>query len=662
MALRTGLARHEADSDSVPDPSVSTIDATSQDGTAAKLIFIGGRSVASLKPQTGAKVGHIASLLVQSFARERRFKRYRSVFRVNADLSCLVGPDHSCIAANSGLAALLGREVLDLERMPLDTVFGEASAELLRPDVEAAFNGESAARHQWLSFPDGQRLLVDIEISPKRDADGHIDAVFLRLFDITKQHEDFCALTLSEENYRALVESMTDFVWETDLDGIVTFVNSGIGTVLGYRAEDMLGRPLLEFVTRDERDRGGEILKAMLADPRPLRGLVNHMRHRDGSLITLERTILPMRDTNAELIGFRGIERDVSQKERQQQLRCRLEAIIEATPDFVSTADAEGRIQYINRSGRDLLGFRDESEYIGRGIELVHPAEDYQLISDYGMAEARRTGSWQGEVRLRRLDGTLIPVSQVILAHRGTNGEVEYYSTIMRDLSERLSAEEKLRIYADDLRRVSQQLFNAREIELRHLARELHDEIGQSLTALKLTLSTLQLANSADAGSMRCCLELLDILLGQIRDMSLDLRPTMLDDLGLEASLRWFVDRCRRNTTLDVQCDIAPAIGRFAPPVETACFRIAQEALTNTMRHAAATKAVIRLRSEPGLLSLRIEDDGQGFDVKGRVKDARWGQSFGLAGMQERASLLGGALRIVSSSGKGTTIEADLPC
>ena len=111
-----------------------------------------------------------------------------------------------------------------------------------------------------------------------------------------------------------------------------------------------------------------------------------------------------------------------------------------------------------------------------------------------------------------------------------------------------------------------------------------------------------------------------------------------------------------------MQCDIAPAIGRFAPPVETACFRIAQEALTNTMRHAAATKAVIRLRSEPGLLSLRIEDDGQGFDVKGRVKDARWGQSFGLAGMQERASLLGGALRIVSSSGKGTTIEADLPC
>ncbi len=259
------------------------------------------------------------------------------------------------------------------------------------------------------------------------------------------------------------------------------------------------------------------------------------------------------------------------------------------------------------------------------------------------------------------MDGSLIPVSQVILVHRDSYGEIDYYSTIMRDLSERIETERKLQSYANDLRRVSQQLFNARENQLRHVARELHDEIGQSLTALKINLDTLQLTAARSPEVINGCIDLANTLLSQVRNMSLDLRPTMLDDLGLEASLRWFVTRCRQNTSLEVQCDVAPGLGRFRAPVETACFRIIQEALTNSMRHARASTASITVRKEPARLHLRIEDDGQGFDVARCLQDARRGHSFGLAGMHERASLLGGELRVHSSRGQGTIIEAELP-
>ena len=121
------------------------------------------------------------------------------------------------------------------------------------------------------------------------------------------------------------------------------------------------------------------------------------------------------------------------------------------------------------------------------------------------------------------------------------------------------------------------------------------------------------------------------------------------------------MERCHQNTGLEVVCDIAPGLGRFPAPIETACFRIIQEALTNTVRHAKAGKASITVSTKPARLLLRVEDDGYGFDVERCLQDARWGHSFGLAGMYERASLLGGALRVSSVHGKGTTIEAELP-
>ena len=172
-----------------------------------------------------ASIGHIASQLVQSFSRDQRFKRYRSVFRATADLTCLVSPDHRCVAANPGLARIVGKEIVELEGLPLDLIFGDAYGAILRPAVDAAFEGNPTTQHDWLTFACGKRLYLDIETAPKREPGGRVGTVMMRLFDITKRHQAFRALSRSEEKYRSLIESLTDFVWEVDLTGQFTFVN-----------------------------------------------------------------------------------------------------------------------------------------------------------------------------------------------------------------------------------------------------------------------------------------------------------------------------------------------------------------------------------------------------------------------------------------------------
>jgi signal transduction histidine kinase len=152
-----------------------------------------------------------------------------------------------------------------------------------------------------------------------------------------------------------------------------------------------------------------------------------------------------------------------------------------------------------------------------------------------------------------------------------------------------------------------------------------------------------------------------DQVLQQVRGMSLDLRPSMLDDLGLVAALRWYVGRDARGVGLRVLLEVPDEERRYDPAVETACFRVAQEALTNILRHAGAKEAIITLDDSEGALRLCVRDDGAGFDVAEARQRAHGGGSFGLLGMQERVSLLGGHLEFNSKPGQGTELRARFP-
>lgn len=249
----------------------------------------------------------------------------------------------------------------------------------------------------------------------------------------------------------------------------------------------------------------------------------------------------------------------------------------------------------------------------------------------------------------------------LILEDSSTTNELNKQS---EDLSEEISRLKREIVESRRrLKLVSRRLLDIQESERRHIARELHDEVGQALTALKIQLQTIQkdLSLPAMTEKMRAGIGLLDRLMDQVRNLSLDLRPSLLDDLGLKAALRWYTDRIRKDTGLEITIKINISEEGLGPELDMVCFRIVQEALTNVARHAKADRVKIEIEADGSRVRLTVADDGNGFDLKEARRAAFAGKSLGLIGMMERVNLVGGVIDIDSSPGKGVRIEVVAP-
>jgi signal transduction histidine kinase len=220
----------------------------------------------------------------------------------------------------------------------------------------------------------------------------------------------------------------------------------------------------------------------------------------------------------------------------------------------------------------------------------------------------------------------------------------------------------RLRAAESALARLSRRLMGAQEEERRRLAVELHDELGGILTAAKINLESMSRHTETAVARWHLgqAIEAVDRAMQAVHDLALDLRPAVLDDLGLAAALRWYADRFARTSRLEVELAI-DAVADLDPDVATACFRIAQEALTNAARHGRARRVRLELLLEPDGLELRVRDDGVGFDAAGARERALSGGSTGLAGMFERAATFGGELDVASVPGEGTEVRLRFP-
>lgn len=250
-------------------------------------------------------------------------------------------------------------------------------------------------------------------------------------------------------------------------------------------------------------------------------------------------------------------------------------------------------------------------------------------------------------------DGRRVPV-EVSSRAIYENGLLIGVQGTARDITERKLAQDALQMF-------SRQLIEAQEDERRRIARELHDQIGQVLTAVKMNLHAVQQVSEAPEVSchIQDNIDAVDEALRLVRDLSVDLRPPVLDDFGLATALRWYVDRYAKRTGLevDVVIDLPDQQERFSRDRETACFRIAQEALTNVARHSRADTAVLQLIKDGNVLLLSVKDDGVGFDVERLRKRAPRAATLGLISMQERAHAAGGTIEIDSVISKGTAVR-----
>ena len=352
-------------------------------------------------------------------------------------------------------------------------------------------------------------------------------------------------------------------------------------------------------------------------------------------------------------------ERIAERKQAEAALREseeRYRELFENAKDAIYVHDLEGTYVKVNRAAEKLSGYT-RAEIVGHNFTEFMAPEFVRYVRSSFFEKIARKGETTYEVEVIAKDGRRVPVE--VSSRAIYEGEkLVGVQGMVRDITERKLAQEALQMF-------SRQLIEAQEDERRRIARELHDQIGQILTAVKMNLHTVQhFSLSSEAGSyIKDNIEAVDEALRLVRDLSIDLRPPVLDDLGLATALRWYVDRYTKRTGLDVSVVIGlpdPNV-RFSRELETACFRIAQEALTNIVRHAKASQVLLQLTIHDAHLLLLIKDDGVGFNF-GRLQErAPRLATLGLVSMQERAHFAGGAIEINSARSKGTEIRLSLP-
>jgi len=324
-------------------------------------------------------------------------------------------------------------------------------------------------------------------------------------------------------------------------------------------------------------------------------------------------------------------------------------------------ADESYRFLCVNMSFLNMTGLSEE-QVVGKQIDEVLPGTSLALVRKkyHAAILGHKTVSWDESTSypagIRVGEVTVTP-----LANKA--GKVDQLAGVIRDVTERKLAAEEGEAYSRKLQVLSRRLVEVQETERRHIARELHDEIGQALTVMQLNLQVMLESPYADGLTLRLNenLKVIERLLEQVQDISLNLRPSILDDLGLQPALHWYTGRQAALLELKIGFQSDPLDQRLDPVIETECFRVAQEALTNVARHAQAKAVTVELRREDGQLHLRVRDDGVGFDVAATREKAVRGASLGLLSMEERASLAGGRLEFNSIRGRGTEVHAWFP-
>jgi len=367
-------------------------------------------------------------------------------------------------------------------------------------------------------------------------------------------------------------------------------------------------------------------------------------------------------------VGF-GIAiaaREVMLAERRSGAsQARLDAIVDSAMDAIVTVDAAQNVVLFNRAAEQIFGVRRE-EAIGAPLDRFlpqrHRAAHRDHIEQFGHTgvSSRRMGDTTTLWALRA-DGTEFPI-EASISQAGEPGQ-HFYTVILRDVTLRKKAQDALQAQKDELRRLSAQVLEAREEEKTRIARELHDELGQLLTALKMDLAWLRERlppGDADAAERAERMgRVLDQTVGSTRRISADLRPLMLDDLGLAEAANWLVgDFASRS---GVQCEIRMtgngALEGIDKSVATAIYRALQESLTNIARHAGARQAWVSVGADNGEIFFEVEDDGRGIAPADLAKT----RSLGLKGMRERVDYLGGSIEVTRAPRGGTRVRVRLP-
>jgi len=419
---------------------------------------------------------------------------------------------------------------------------------------------------------------------------------------------------------------------------------TGLDALARVRASDSL-LPFILVSGALGEERAVEALRAGATDF-VLKGNLNRLGP------AMARAVEECRQRREHLATQQALE--LSERRYRAIVEDQSELIIRMMPDLTVTFVNGAYCRYFGRTPDEVLG-----KSLLEHLLPEERAREPRFVA--GIAAA--TPTYERDAQVRDASGALRWMHWAARGMFNADGGLAEIQSVGRDVTDLKRAMDALGAARERLQGLSRRLLEVQEAERRHLARELHDDIGQGLTALKLNLEALARGRDGAALEARVneALETTRHTIERVRQLSVNLRPLQLDDLGLAAALRSHLDRQAKLGGLAPHFEIQEVPLKLSADVETACFRVAQEAINNIVRHSKAANVWLRLFFAGERLALSVRDDGAGFDVTAAQRRAAAGESLGVVSMEERVALAGGTLQIHSAPGQGTVIVASFP-
>jgi len=499
---------------------------------------------------------------------------------------------------------------------------------------------------------------------PIFDQDGSVALVGGASVDITERTQAEEALSAQLLRYRTLMETSKDSIYVLDSNGALQEANAEFLRRRGYSTDEGRSLKVADWDAQWTADELREKMSQLVGG-----SAVFETRHRckDGSVFEVEVGATSVRIAGEEL--FFCVTRDITERKQAERARQesdeRFRQIAENINEifWVWTAvPGNARCLYVSPAYARIWGRSCESLYATPRSwkEALHPEDRQRVLAEIADLDLEKENDLT--YRIVRPDQSIRWIRDRVFPVRDGDGVVVRLAGLAEDITETKQAEEALREANRQLQVLSRRRVEVQEEERRHLSRELHDQIGQELMAAKMNVQSTRRLRKHEKIVERLddTMTILDQILQQIRQISFDLRPPVLDDLGLAPALQWVLRHHAERVGLSVEFNSDTELRRLSPEVETACFRVALEALTNVIRHASARKVWVGLSKVDGSLQLIVRDDGIGFDPADAANRARRDR-LGLAGMDERVVVLGGTFQCNSAPGHGTEVRASFP-
>ncbi len=481
------------------------------------------------------------------------------------------------------------------------------------------------------------------------------------------------ALRESDARYRSLYHNTPAMLHSINRNGEIVSVSNYWSEMLGYEKEEVIGRKLTDFFTEESKIHAEKIVFPEFFQKGFCMYVPYQIIKKNGQVIDILLSAIGERDEKGEILRTLAVSIDVTDRnravealriakeelssyskdlERQVSIRAReITNILKYTPDVVYVKDREGRYVLVNSRFEELFGVSSEE---------IRGKTDYEIVSKEAADEFRKN-----DLQVLR-DGKYMQVEERVVhngaAHTYLSVKFPVYDETgavngVCGISTNITAVKRAQ---DQLRRLSGRIMASQEKERTAIARELHDELGQVLTALRMDAVWMQErlrksdAKIAERAGTMC--ELIDKTIKDVRSIAIRLRPGVLDDLGLVDALDWLTSDFENRSGITCIFEHAD-VPELNETLSTAAYRICQEAMTNVARYAKASRVSVVLKADKNILSLSVRDDGRGFDTSGLGES----EGVGIAGMRERATLAGGRLEVISEKGKGCHVLFKVP-